>query len=123
MTYAAPPAGAARTPDTAWHLVTTVLAVVGILAAALGSWIEFGPDDGTLTLGLGFVDWTWNTADISELWGPMLMIVGGAIAAIPMGIESARDWDSDHHRLLIAAEALVAAIGVAAVVVGIILLF
>lgn len=119
MAYAARPTGTAGTPDTAWHVTTTIFAVVGILAATLGAWMEFGPDNGTLTL----FNWTWNVADISEFWAPMLMIVGGAVAAIPMGIESGRDWNSDHNRWLIAAEALVAVMGVAAIIFGIILLF
>lgn len=119
MTYAADRTGTPGTPDTAWHVTTTVLAVVGIIAAALGAWMEFGPDNGTLT----FFDWTWNVADISDLWAPLLMIVGGAVAAIPMGIESGRDWNSEHNRWLIAAEALIAVVGVAAIVVGVVLLF
>ena len=119
MTYAARPTGTTETPDTALHMTTTILAVLGIFAAVIGAWMEFGPDNGTLTL----FNWTWNVADISELWAPLLMIVGGAMAAIPMGIESVRDWNSDHSRWLMTAEALVAAIGTAAVVVGIVLLF
>ena len=119
MTYAARPSGTSETPDTALHVTTTILAVLGIFAAVIGAWMEFGPDDGTLTL----FNWTWNVAEISGFWAPLLMIVGGAVAAIPMGIESLRDWSSAHSRWLIAAEALVAAIGTAAVVVGIVLLF
>ena len=119
MTYAARPSSSTRTPDSTWHATTTLLAVVGIIAAALGAWMGFGPENGTLTI----LDWTWNVSEVSELWAPLLMIVGGAIAAIPMGIESIRDWGSEHSRWLIAGEALIALIGVAAVIIGITLLF
>lgn len=119
MTYAARPTAPSRHPETAWHVTTTILAVVGILVAALGAWMEFGPENGTLTL----FGWTWNVADLSDLWPPFLMLGGGLLTALPMGIEAARDWNSEHSRWLIGAEALIAVVGVAAVVFGIVLFF
>ena len=119
MAYTARPTDTTRLSDTAWHVITAFLAVAGIVAAALGAWMEWGPTNGTLTL----YDWTWNVADLSNLWAPFLMIGGGVVASLSMGIESIRDWDSQGSRWLVALEALVAVAGIAAVVIGIVLLF
>ena len=119
MTYTAHPERTNRLSDTAWHWITAILAAVGIAAAALGAWLEFGPADGSLTL----FGWTWNVADLSELWAPFLMIGGGLVAALSMGVESARDWEGDNSKWLVGFEALITVVGIAAVVVGIVLLF
>lgn len=119
MAYTARPTETTHTPDAAWHAITALLAVVGIVAAALGAWMEWGPDNGTLTL----FGWTWNVADLSNLWAPFLMIGGGVVASLSMGIESIRDWENQGNRWLVALEALVTVAGIAAVVVGIVLLF
>lgn len=119
MAYTAHPEPRTGTPDTGWHVVTALLAVAGIVAAAIGAWLEFGPDNGTLTL----FNWTWNVADISELWAPFLMIGGGIVTALFMGVESTRDLEAENSRWLIGFEGLITLIGVAAVVVGIVLLF
>jgi hypothetical protein len=119
MTYTARPDVARQTSETTRHVVTTILAVAGIVAAALGAWMYWGPDAGTLTL----YGWTWNVADLSELWAPFLMIGGGLVAALSMGIETYRDWEAEHNGWLIGFEGLVAVVGIAAIVIGIILLF
>lgn len=119
MAYTARPTETTHMSDTAWHAITALLAVVGIVAAALGAWMEWGPDNGTLTL----FDWTWNVANLSNLWAPFLMISGGVIASLSMGIESIRDWESRGSRWLVALEALITVAGIAAVVTGIVLLF
>lgn len=105
--------------DTAWHVITAIVAVVGVIAAALGAFIEFGPVDGTVSI----FNWTWNIADLSSLWAPMLMIGGGLGMLVSMGYESLRDWDREAAGWLVMLEALVALIGVAAVVVGVVILF
>ena len=119
MAYATRQQAARQTSRTTWHVITAILAVVGIVVAALGAWMEYGPDDGVLTL----FGWTWNVADLSELWAPFLMIGGGALAALSMGIESARDWEADGSRWLVGLEGLVTLAGIAAVVIGVVLLF
>jgi hypothetical protein len=119
MTYTAHPRTADELSESTWHVITAIMAVAGIIAAAIGALIEFGPTDGTLTL----FGWTWTVAEISELWAPLLMIGGGLVTALPMGIESTRDWSSEHARWLVTLEALAALIGIAAVVVGVVLLF
>jgi hypothetical protein len=119
MTYTARPDVARQTSETTWHVITAILAVAGIVAAALGAWMYWGPEAGTLTL----FGWTWNVADLSELWAPFLMIGGGLVAALSMGIETARDWEAEHSGWLIGLESLVTVAGVAAIVIGIVLLF
>lgn len=118
MTYVARTDTTSSQSDTRWHATTAVLAVAGIVAAALGAWLAFGPDTGTLTL----FEWTWNVSEIHELWAPLLMIGGGAVTALSMGIGSAHEWGTESHAWLIGLEFLVAAAGVAAVVIGIVLL-
>lgn len=119
MAYTVHPETTTRPSDTAWHWITAILAVAGIVAAALGAWMAYGPDDGVLTL----FGWTWNVADLSEMWAPLLMISGGVVAALSMGSGSIRDWESDSRAWLVGLEALVTLAGIAAVIVGIVLLF
>lgn len=119
MTYTVHPGTTRHMPDTAWHVTTAILAVVGIVAAAIGAWIAYGPDDGSLAL----FSWTWNVADISELWAPLLMIGGGVLTSLSMGVEAARDWEVENSRWLTGFEGLLAVAGLAAVVIGVILLF
>lgn len=119
MTYTAHPEPTTRVSDAGWHVITAIIAVVGIVAAAIGTWLEFGPDNGTLTL----FSWTWNVADLSSLWAPFLMITGGLAASVPMGIESMRDWEADARPWVVMLEGLIVLIGVAAIATGIVLLF
>lgn len=119
MAYTARPTETTHTSDAPWHAITALFAVIGVVAAALGAWMEWGPTDGTLNL----FGWTWNVADLSSLWAPFLMIAGGVIASLSMGVESIRDWTSQGNRWLVSLEALITVAGVAAVIVGIVLLF
>lgn len=119
MAYAAHPETTRRLSETGWHWLTALMAVVGIVAAAIGALIYWAPVDGTITL----FNWTWNVSDLHELWAPLLLIVGGILAAVPTGIESVRDWDHEASPWLITLEMVIALIGVAACVIGIVLLF
>ncbi|MGB7859693.1 MAG: hypothetical protein WBM90_04290 [Acidimicrobiia bacterium] len=119
MTYTTHPQTTARLSETGWHVISAILAVIGFVAAAVGAWMAFGPDDGVLTI----FGWTWNVADISEAWAPILMIGGGALATLTMGIESTRDWGAENSAWIVWLEAFAALVGVAAIVAGILFLF
>ncbi len=119
MTYTAQPDVMRQTSDRMWHVITTIIAVLGVVSAAVGAWIYWGPEAGTLSL----FGWTWNVVDLSELWAPFLMIGGGLAATLSMGIEAARDWEAENSSWLVAAEGLVTVAGIAAIVIGAILLF
>lgn len=119
MTYTARSDTTGEPTQSFRHAMTAFLAVVGIVAVALGAWLAFGPDNGTLTI----FGWTWNVADLSDLWAPFLMIGGGVVTALSMGIESVREWGAGDHGWLVGLEALLTVAGIAAVAVGIILLF
>ncbi len=103
--------------DTARHYLTAVLTVLGIVAAAMGTWLAYGPDQATITV----FDWTWNVADISELWAPWLMIGGGVLAALSTGWETAKAKASTNPWML-ALEGLIIVAGLVAAGFGVFLL-
>ena len=119
MTYTARPETSARISDTAQHWIYGVLAALGIVAAAFGALIGYGPADGLVNV----FGWTWNLADVAAVWAPILMIGGGIVTTISMGIETYRDWEAEHSGWLVGSEAIVMLVGVAAIVVGIVLTF
>ena len=100
------------------HVTTWTAAMIGLFAAAVGAWIMLAPDDGTINV---FGN-SWAASDLTETWGPWLLIVGGAVATIGMAIAAVRDRQHDAHGSLIGVEAVAAAIGMAAVVFGIVAL-
>lgn len=107
----------ARLSDTARHWITATVAVIGVVAAAIGTWLAYGPSDATVSI----FGWTWNVADISDLWAPWLMISGGLVASLSMGWEEIRSR-SDVNPWVLALEGLVLVAGLTAAVVGVILL-
>lgn len=105
-------------PDAGFHAFAWVISMLGVLAAAIGMWIVAAPDDGTISV----FGRTWAASDLAAAWGPWLLIVGGAAAAIGMAVAVVRDWQHAANRWLVAGEALLAIVGVAAVVTGIVFL-
>ena len=101
--------------DTGMHLVTWVGSILGLFAAAIGAWIMLAPDDGTLTIN----STTWAAADLTDTWGPWLLIVGGSVATIGMTIAAVRDRQHRASWWLISAEVIAALIGITAVVFGV----
>lgn len=106
-------------PDTGVHVVTWTLTVLGIIAAALGTWIVAATDDAVLTL----FDRSWVVANIADYWAPTLLIAGGAVTALAMGTSAIRDRSHGALGAFIGIEAVLALVGVAAVVLGIVVLF
>lgn len=117
MAQAVPREGTARLSDTARHWITAITAVIGVVAAAIGAWLAYGPSDATINM----FSWTWNVADISELWAPWLMIGGGLLASLSMGWEELRAR-SDANPWVVGFEGLILVGGLAAAVIGVILL-
>ena len=104
--------------DTGFHIVSWVLSMLGVAAAAIGAWIMLAPDDGTLTVN----GRTWAASDLTDTWGPWLLIVGGVVAAIGMAASAVRDWQHDANRWLTAAEVVLSLVGIGAAIAGIIIL-
>jgi len=114
MTYTAHPTQAHQA-DTGVHVVTWTLSMLGLFAAAIGTWLTTAADDATITVNTT----TWSIEEVPEFWAPLLLIAGGAVAAIGMVVSALRDSQHGASRWLIAAEVVVAIAGVAAVVGGI----
>lgn len=117
MAQAVPRTSTARLSDTARHWITAIGAVIGVVGAAIGAWLAYGPSDAVVNI----FGWTWNVADISELWAPWLMIGGGLLASVSMGWEELRAR-SDANPWVVAFEGLILVGGLAAAVIGVILL-
>lgn len=118
MTHTARHGSAVHPADTARHWLTAVLAIVGIVAGVLGTWLAYGPGDGALQV----MGWRWNVADIADPWGPWLMISGGLLAAIGMGWETLRATYRTNPWVR-GLEALVLVAGLTTAALGVLLLF
>lgn len=118
MTHVAHHERTGRIPETARHYITAILTVIGVVAAVLGVWLAYGPADGKLSV----FDWTWNVADISDLWAAWLMIGGGALAALSTGWDTAKAATST-NRWVLALETFIVVAGLIAVGFGVFLLF
>ena len=117
MTHAVHHEANARISSTARHWFTAALAIIGVVAAAIGTWLAYGPDDATIRI----FGWTWNVADVSELWAPWLMIGGGFFAALGMAWETY--MASDNASVWVRAlEVFLLIAGIAAMGVGLFLL-
>ena len=113
MAYTAHPEPTRPALSTAWHVTG---AVAGVAGAAMGALLAYGPADGTITM----FDWTRNVSDLSEMWGPFLMMGGGLIAVLCIGFILV--WDGEATTWLEALEMSVGVVGISALLVGIALL-
>ena len=104
--------------DTGMHVTTWVASMIGLVAATIGAWIMLAPDDGTISV---FGN-EWAASDLTESWGPWLLIIGGATAAIGMAFAGFRDRQHRVSAGLVAAEAALSLVGVAALVFGVLAL-
>lgn len=118
MAYDTHPATAPTQHEVGVHFVTWTVGVLGLIAAAIGVWFAT-VEEGTLTL----FSRTYERSDLADSWAPILMILGGGAAAIGLTIQAIRDFGHAENYWLVGIEAVLAAVGIAAVVMGIILLF
>ncbi len=117
MAYGTHPA-TTETHDVGVHIVTWTMTILGLIAAAIGTWIAVD-DTGTITL----FDRTYQRVDLADDWAPLLLILGGAAAVLGMFTSAVRDFQHGENYWLVALETLLGAVGVAAIVFGIVLLF
>jgi hypothetical protein len=107
-------------PDTGFHVIAWTVSLLGLLAAAIGAYIELAPADGTITLFSN----TWTVSEIADDWSVILLIAGGAVMALAMAVMMSRDIQSDETGgWLVWGEGLLTLVGVAALVFGIVLAF
>lgn len=104
--------------DTGMHAVTWIVSMLGVLAAAIGAWIMLAPSDGTISVFGG----SWAASDLTESWGPWLLVIGGVAAGVGMAVAAVQDWRHEASKWLIAAEAFLGLAGIAALVSGVIAL-
>lgn len=107
-----------QTHDVGVHIVTWTVSILGLIAAAIGTWFAT-VEEGTITL----FDRTYQRSDLAESWGPALLILGGAAALIGMVTSAFRDYEHGESVLLVALESVLAVVGGAAIVFGIVLMF
>lgn len=117
MAYGTHPA-TTPTHEVGVHVVTWTMGILGLVAAAIGVWFA-SVEEGTITLFTR----TYQRSDLADTWAPVLLILGGAAAAIGMTTSALRDYEHEENFWLVGLEVVLAALGIAAVVMGIILLF
>ena len=73
------------TPGVVTHIGHTtewIIGLIGAVAALIGVWMYYGPDDGTLTL----FNSSWTVTNITEGWAFGLLMGGGAFLAFAFGL-------------------------------------
>ena len=105
-------------PDSGMHAVAWIVAMLGAFAAGIGAWIMLAPSDGTISV----FGQSWAAADLSEAWGPWLLIGGGVAAGIGMAVAAVQDARHEASRGLIAAEGFLGLAGIVAMIAGVVFL-
>lgn len=105
-------------PSTTEHWLSGAVAFVGLLAAAIGLWYAWADAGATF----GIFGWTASVDAASTWLAPLLLIGGGGLATLSMGTESFRDFRVE-RTLATGVEALLALLGIVAVVFGVVAMF
>jgi len=116
MTYGTRRPASAQYPTAS--VIALTLGLFGLVAAAVGLWIELAEGSFTLTL----FAWTWKAADIADLWGPALLIGGGAVAIAGVAASLAAGGQRVAHGRVAALEGAIGALGIGAAIYGVWLL-
>ena len=98
--------------------LAALMTVGGFIAAAIGLWYAIGPDDGTINV----LGWTWSIQAAPAWLAPLLLITGGVLMSSAMAVEAVLDGRASHRGVAV-FETLLALVGVAALVFGIVILF
>jgi hypothetical protein len=105
------------------HVLAWVLGLVALLAAALGGWMALAAEDATMTVTIPFlVDGNWAATELREFWAPVLLIGGGLVAVVLFGLAGIAGFRARAGRLLSSVELLLAVVGIAAIVAGVVVL-
>lgn len=114
MSYGPAKSVEAHDTDAGGHFAMWFWGVLGALAATAGLWLSFAPASGEISLIFG----TYDVAEIPELLGPGLLLVGGSVVAIALFAGAWRDYQFYENFLLVFVQAILGLIGVAAAVLG-----
>ncbi len=105
----------AHDADAGGHMVYWFWGVVGALGVAAGLLLSSASE--TSEISLPFV--TIDMSEVSNLVGPILLVVGGVVVAIAMLAGAWRDYSFEEGWLLVIVQGVVGLLGVAAVVLGV----
>jgi cytochrome c oxidase assembly factor CtaG len=105
------------------HVPAWILGCLALLAAALGGWMALAAEDATMTVTIPFlIEGNWAATEVREFWAPVLLIGGGLVAAVLFGLAGIAGFRARAGRLLPSIAALLAVVGIAAIVAGVVVL-
>lgn len=114
MSYGPARSVEAHDTDAGGHFAMWFWVVLGALTVTSGLWLAFAPASGEISLIFG----TYDVAEVPELLGPGLLLVGGTVVAIAMFAGAWRDYQFHENFLLVFVQATLGLLGMAAAVLG-----
>ncbi len=73
------------------HTTEWIVGLLGAVAALIGAWMYYGPEDGTLTL----FNSSWSATDITEGWAFALLMGGGVFLAFSFALAAYKLYKRD----------------------------
>lgn len=73
------------------HTIEWITGLLGAVAALIGAWMYYAPEDGTLTL----FNSSWTVTNIAEGWAFGLLMGGGVFLAFAFGMYAYRLFRRD----------------------------